>query len=427
MKRREFLHKTAIMGAMGLVAPAPRLYGATIEGGYEGRLLVQLQMDGAWDVSSYCDPKVNQPGERVITNWSSSNEIQQAGNIPFAPFANNADFFNKYYQDILVINGVDAQTNAHTTGVTYNWSGRNSNGYPTLTAMFAANNAPDQPLAYINYGGFSQTGNLIRFSRLDDVDGLNQLLRPNRNDESSTFRRPEMMATLRAHQEARIARLLDDPTLIPRQVDTMEALEAALANKGSLAEFDNYIPDDILPEEQVNRFQTSSLGRQVQLTVAGFESGLACAADLWLGGFDTHTAHDELHEPLLQNANEALDLLWIQAEEKGFADRLTVVIASDFSRTPHYNANAGKDHWPIGSVMVMEKNASWTNRVIGSTDEGQNARKLNTSSLERDDSGGITVLPKHVHKALRRHLGLENTSVDQNFKFLATEDLAFFD
>ena len=45
MKRREFLHKTAIMGAMGLVAPAPRLYGATIEGGYEGRLLVQLQMD----------------------------------------------------------------------------------------------------------------------------------------------------------------------------------------------------------------------------------------------------------------------------------------------------------------------------------------------------------------------------------------------
>ncbi len=179
MRRREFLKNTALLGAMGLMTPSARLYGA-IAGGYSGRLLVQLQADGAWDVSSYCDPKVNQPGEQAITNWSSSNDIQTAGNIPFAPFANNVDFFNKYYQDILVINGVDAQTNAHTTGVTHNWSGRNSVGYPTLTAMFAARNASDQPLSYINFGGFSQTGNLIRFTRLNDVNALTEILKPNR-------------------------------------------------------------------------------------------------------------------------------------------------------------------------------------------------------------------------------------------------------
>ena len=114
-----------------------------------------------------------------------------------------------------------------------------------------------------------------------------------------------------------------------------------------------------------------------------------------------------------------------QAESKGFADHLTVVIASDFGRTSYYNSDAGKDHWPIGSMMVMEKNVSWTNRVIGSTDELQNAYKINSSTLQRDDSG-ITILPKHLHKALRRYLGLENTSVDQNFRFNATEDLALF-
>ena len=76
-------------------------------------------------------------------------------------------------------------------------------------------------------------------------------------------------------------------------------------------------------------------------------------------------------------------------------------------------------------MMVMEKNASWTNRVIGSTDELQNAYKIDSSTLQRDDNG-ITILPKHLHKALRRHLGLENTAVDQNFRFNGTEDLALF-
>ena len=73
----------------------------------------------------------------------------------------------------------------------------------------------------------------------------------------------------------------------------------------------------------------------------------------------------------------------------------------------------------------MEKNASWTNRVAGATDEAQNAYKIDPSTLRRKDNG-VALLPKHVHKALRGHLGLANTSVDQNFKFFATEDIRFF-
>ena len=64
--------------------------------------------------------------------------------------------------------------------------------------------------------------------------------------------------------------------------------------------------------------------------------------------------------------------------------------------------------------------------MVGSTDEAQNAHNINPSTLEQDDAGGTHIYPKHVHKALRRHLGLENTLVDQDFKFLATEDFDFF-
>ena len=134
-----------------------------------------------------------------------------------------------------------------------------------------------------------------------------------------------------------------------------------------------------------------------------------------------------MHEPLLAHTTDAIELFWQQAEERGIADRVTMMIGSDFGRTPHYNGTNGKDHWPIGSFIIMEKNASWTNRVVGQTDEGQNAFKVNPNTLERDDNSGTIIYPKHVHKALRRYLDIENSVVEENLAFANTEDFAFFD
>jgi hypothetical protein len=428
MKRRDFIKKTGLLGAAGLMLPVAKLYGA-IEGGYTGRLLIQLQVEGGWDVSSYCDPKVNQPGEKEITNWSKTSDIQQVGNIPFAPYANNAAMFEKYHRDMLVINGVDMQTNSHQVGVLYNWSGRNSVGFPTLTAMFAASNAPEQPLSYLNFGGFAQTRNLVRFSRLDDMTALKNLIRPEKiYGEDTTVRNADDLARIRAAAQARLVRQLSNPKLTPRQFDNLSAYHQSMNSRSILTEFSSYLPssDETIADQQVNIETKSSLQRQIQLTIAAFNAGLASASDLYVGGYDTHNDHDLLHEPLLQHLNKSIDLLWTSAEAANIADRLTVIIGSDFSRTPHYNTENGKDHWPIGSVIVMEKSPSWGNRVVGSTDEMQNARSINPKTLQHDDEDGTRIYPNHVHKALRRHLGLENTAVDQNFKFLGTEDFDFF-
>jgi len=129
---------------------------------------------------------------------------------------------------------------------------------------------------------------------------------------------------------------------------------------------------------------------------------------------------------LLEHTTDAIDFFWRSAEQAGIADRLTLVIGSDFGRTPHYNATNGKDHWPIGSVIIMEKNALWTDKTLGHTDEGHNAYRINPGTLEVDDRNGTIIYPKHVHKALRRHLGLENTVVEENLKFTNTEDFSFF-
>ena len=166
--------------------------------------------------------------------------------------------------------------------------------------------------------------------------------------------------------------------------------------------------------------------RQAQLTVLAFKTGVAVSADLWLGGFDTHAYHDPDHEWLLGNLTDSVDYLWEYAEEHGVADRMVVVIGSDFGRTNFYNAQSGKDHWPIGSYIVMEKSQPWTGRAVGETDGLHFAQRVNPRTLRRDDRGGTIIYPKHVHKALRRYLGIENSPGAQRFPFNNTEDFAFF-
>ena len=74
----------------------------------------------------------------------------------------------------------------------------------------------------------------------------------------------------------------------------------------------------------------------------------------------------------------------------------------------------------------MEKNQRWTNRMVGETDELHFAYKLNPRTLQRDNAGGTLIHPRHVHKALRRYLGIENAPDARRFPFANTEDLPLF-
>ena len=144
-----------------------------------------------------------------------------------------------------------------------------------------------------------------------------------------------------------------------------------------------------------------------------------------LGGFDTHDDHDAGHGWLLGNLTDSVDYLWDYAEQQGLADRLVVVMGSDFGRTNKYNSDNGKDHWPYGSFIVMEKNQTWTNRVVGETDELHFAKKINAATLATDDTGTL-IYPRHVHKALRKYLGIGNSEASALFPFNNTEDLPLF-
>ena len=388
---------------------------------YRGKLFVFVQADGGWDPTSFCDPKSNTPGEPVINHWAERDEVRQIGRIRYAPFTRNERFFRKYHRRMLVINGVDAQTNSHTVSIVHNWSGRNSEGYPTTTALLAAHYAADLSVPYLSFGGFSATVGLTRFTRIDNADLLHDIAYP----KTKVFRIEDWEA-LESSRAASAERLVAAPNLLPGDVRNRSFYRSALATEGLKAYADAIPPEDELEQEERNGDFESTLRRQAQLTVLAFRTGVAVSADLWLGEFDTHANHDPDHEWPLGNLTDSVDFLWEYAEEHGLADRMMVVMGSDFGRTNFYNAQSGKDHWPIGSYVVMEKNQPWTGRAVGETDGLHFAQRVNPRTLRRDDRNGTIIYPKHVHKALRRYLGIANTPGAQRFPFNNTEDFAFF-
>jgi len=103
-----------------------------------------------------------------------------------------------------------------------------------------------------------------------------------------------------------------------------------------------------------------------------------------------------------------------------------LTVNSEFSRTPYYNNDGGKDHWPLGSMIIMKKGVNWTNRVVGRTDEVQNGIKINPTTLQIDETHGSLIYPKDVFQALRRQFGIADHTLMQQFDLGVEHEFDFF-
>ena len=298
--RRRTLLKGLLAAATG--APGFRL-PLVSAAGHRGKFFVFVQAAGGWDPTSFCDPKTNTPGELVINRWAQHDDIRQVGNLFYAPFANNAAFFEKYYQRMLVINGVDAQTNAHSVGVVHNWTGRTSEGFPMLGALLAAYYAPALPIAYLSFGGFSATSGITRFTRIDNATLLRDIAYPATDILSDAD-----WAALESYRAATAERRAATPNLLPASERYLAFYQSAFVTEGLKAYADAIPPEDQLEqEEQGPNNLRSTLREQAQLTVLAFKTGVAVSADLFLDGFDTHENNDPQQDWLLGNLTGGVD------------------------------------------------------------------------------------------------------------------------
>lgn len=421
MKRRQFLKFASMAGASTILPFSPlSLWGMAPSFG--GDFLLYIQAGGGWDVTSFCDPKVNVTGEDVINNWADTAEVQMAGNLRYAPVADNATFFTDHYDKMLVINGVNARTNAHGAGTQHNHTGSQRKGTPHLAALYAYEKGPGMVMPVMAGSDFI-SGGLMPPTALGRR--AFELINPNLwslNNVNYTYLPADDLQSIRALRQHQAESLNVRTHLLPKQRKQIEDYyKATIADTRGFEHF-----QDVYHGLDQGKYPMNRHTESLKIALTAFQAGLGIAADISIKGFDSHENHDAEFAERMRVLTDAVGCAWNYAEQLGIANRLVVVMSSDFGRTPRYNDEGGKDHWPYGSTVIMKKNVSWTNRMLGYTDGGHTGQPINPQTLQVDKLNGVEIEPKHVMQALRRLLGVADSTAAARFGLGVDREFNFF-
>ncbi len=411
-ERRDFLKLCGLAG-LGLAVPLrspDSARAATSDKPYEGPYYVVFNAAGGWDTTYLMDPK----GTGGINRLYQQGDIQTHGAHKFAPTAkhikggmSNEDFYAEFGKELLVLNGLDYSVNNHAPGARYMATGKlDSMAYPTFAALVAACQGPACPLAFLTFGNYSATGNLVAMSRVPYLQSLRKLANADavegneRSPYHDRFAQDRIERALQAEAQAQA----DRPRL-PRAEHAENMLFAAQANAKALQRVTPYIPNAI-PKER--------LSQQADIALASFKAGVCVSANLSIGQFDSHANNDADQMKLIPEFLAGIRYLLHRAEALKIRDRLVIIAQSEMGRTPTYNKGNGKDHWSIGSVLFLGRGIKG-NRVIGATDEKQFHVPVNPQTLACDRAKGIRVRPEHIHTALREFAGIADHPFSRKF------------
>jgi hypothetical protein len=415
MDRRTFLKLTSASGFT--LANGSWMKKAYAENEpYAGPFLITFHASGGWDQTLLCDPKgrVNEEAVDPVNNYFI-DDITQVGNFDVAPVEGNVEFFERFKDKLLVINGIDNQTLSHETGTRHIWCGSTQSNAPSLTALAAAAVEPQPNLAFLTYGGYDRTAGLVGVTRIPDANAITEIAFPDQlspSIEDSYLFNQTTRDRLSLARTERFNRLISNSSL-PHETQALNLLLDARSGDNELAQLVEHLP--------VLDFG-NDLYMQAQVAMACFKAGVTVSANLSIGGFDTHGDHDASHEPTMQALIDGVNFAWDEAERQGIADQVIFVVGSDFGRTPWYNEFEGKDHWQVASMMMMGPGITG-NRVIGGSDPYLNNLKVDPATLAISESG-TSINPGHIHAALRELLGVDESAVSTSFN--VGDSLPFF-
>ena len=414
MKRRDFFKVLSVLGSGAVLPTLPIRQGMAATDAYDGPYFLYFQANGGWDPTILCDPKL------TIGGVTQFDQIRTAGNISYAspPYSltdNFAqDFFNTYGSKLLVINGVDVRTNSHSDGRRHIWSGEITKaGFPSLGALTSGILTPTRPMPWLISGGssYEKTAGIVAPTKVSSLTGntLYDIAYPNRSSNVTSPTAPEYFntASLSSINAARTQRA----ALLAQEQNLLQARQMIEKFTGSRVGIENLqiLAEDLATSTEltVSDSQARSAYQKGRAALASFQAGLSTSASVVIGGFDTHGSNQQTRQyPRQLSMLKAVDAVMQEAAARGIADKLVVMIGSDFGRTNKYNEDNGKDHWPITSMMLMGPGIRG-NRVLGGTDANHKALGIDPNTLQTVSSGGVRLEPGHIHHALRELAGVD--------------------
>ncbi len=418
MDRRDFI-KLASLTGLSVVSTRAIAGGLSSDRGttkapYTGPLYLNFQASGGWETRFHCDPKIQLSATEGnprshVTGTETVGEIEFAAEWPAEFFGAGGfaitDWYRKHAPHMTVINGIDQLTNGHDEGRRHTATGNLGMNYPTLGALMAADADPSLPMAYLAFGGVTQTAGIVARTRANNLNVLAQVANPelaDPNNPDSQYQPQPVLDLIASAQDDRDSELSAQQQL-PKVKTAIDTLHAARAGSDELRKLLDFLPDDV----------QGGMEGQIQVAYAAYQAGLCVAADLSRGGFDTHGNSDTAAINSLESLLASVDFAWEQAGMLGIQDQLIITVGSDFSRTLGYNGGMGADHWPVGSVLAMGRGIP-ENRLIGATDDDGRAMGID-DNLNPSNSATRKILPADVHYTLRKAIGIEGGELAAQF------------
>ncbi len=367
-----------------------------------GRKFLHIFLRGGWDAHLACDPVIGTKLSSSVYNaayqnlgtFAVSGKPSLIGGWGLEPakqaFAAVPTAF---------INGIFTEVTAHELAQNYMFSGvlslSRSREYPALTALMglASGSFPAHVVlgGPIPLGGSKMTNPPLQ---AQNGAGLAEMLRGpfNQYVKSSSF-----------DPVHSLIKQLDE---IHREGQNQSAQNAMAGWQSASSQLDQLYATGVgkklaLDQTIKDRYGVTedwspkSLMPSAFLTLA---SGLSPFVTVSIDGFDTHSNHLTQHVPLLRLfasqlailVNDLLNTADPQHPSSSLMDNTTILISSEFVRSPSFNAALGTDHWPSASAIVMGKGVL-DNRVIGRTDNQAQAQGwLNGQATARTPETQIT-------------------------------------
>ncbi|MFL5353858.1 DUF1501 domain-containing protein [Archangium sp.] len=146
----------------------------------------------------------------------------------------------------------------------------------------------------------------------------------------------------------------------------------------------------------------SAAGRAALVATALKQGISQCVSINLVGGLDTHFGTQTTHATNLRTGFDALALLVDDLRQTAhpsggnFMDHTTLLVFSEFARTPLINSTSGRDHHLTSSCMLMGAGVKH-NKVFGySGDVAMAPCVVDLKNGAADPNNGSNILPEHI-------------------------------
>ncbi|MCA9413900.1 MAG: DUF1501 domain-containing protein [Candidatus Omnitrophica bacterium] len=406
IERRHFLkHMAAVTASSLFSVQLPRICAWAQSGESRPHFFMFVFARGGWDPTMVFEPKVGldtidvDPGGDV----AELNGIRFLDN-PGRPMVRT--FFQDFGDRACVINGVNTGTNSHSNGEEIMMTGSAGMNDPDWgTIMISQNNPEDFLIPYMALSGPSFSGTLGN-GTASGSGFLDLLVGGGVSNTPSATVEANMDEYISRHYTAHMNRLFAQG----KNGSRFSEMEDSLGRWKELKDVKTELG------EEFNNL--NGLANEGSALATAFERGYALTGSLRArGSWDSHNNNFNAQSPAFENTFTDLHAIVTALASKNatsgsgtLLDQTTVIVMSEFGRTPKLNGSNGKDHWADTSVMAIGGGVLG-GRVLGGTDDYQKSLEVDYSTGLVDPSGaGKEIKPINIGAALLEMAGLNPSS-----------------